>query len=217
MQYLRLLSVTFLSTLVITGCHHTPELAAPPPQAQAPIVTTLPPIPPLAFPDVQIEKPKPKPPVVQAVVVPPPPKKHIGRIYHHRVVHKPETDIAANETPSPAAQPVGTPSAAAVPAGTAQPADTATEPSSAATVLGQLSADDATVNPNQNRQTEDLIERTEVRLKRLSRSQQARHKEAILQVDSFLTQARQAFAMNDLVGASTLANKAKILLDELLK
>jgi hypothetical protein len=217
MQYLRLLSVTFLSTLVITGCHHAPELAAPPPQAQAPIVATLPPIPPLAFPDVQIEKPKPKPPVVQAAVVPPPPKKHIGKSYHHRVIHKPESETAENGTPASPAQPVVTPSTTTAPAGTAQPADAATEPSSAAAVLGQLSADDATVNPNQNRQTEHLIERTEVRLKRLSRSQQSHHKEAIVQVESFLTQAKQAFAMNDVVGASTLANKAKILLDELLK
>lgn len=90
-------------------------------------------------------------------------------------------------------------------------------PETGASVLGQLSADDAAVNPHENVQTERLIEYTEARLKKLSSAQQSRHKEAIAQVSSFLAQAKQAWGMNDIVGAQTLANKAKILLDELLK
>ena len=83
-------------------------------------------------------------------------------------------------------------------------------------MLGQLSAaDDA--SPSQNVQTKQLIEETESRLKQISAEQQSKHKEDIVQVTSFLTQAKQAWEMNDLVGAQTLANKAKILLDELLK
>ena len=197
MRHLRLLSVFLLSTFVITGCHHKLEQAAPPPQAQAPIVSTLPPMPPLTFPDVQLEKPKPPAPVVQAVVTPPPVKKHRGRVRHRRAVHKTEAETAANEPPT---------------AGSA-----ASAPAAGASVLGQLSADDAAVNPHENVQTKHLIDRTEARLKRLSKTQQARHKEAIAQIQSFLAQANQAWAMNDVVGATTLANKAKILLDELLK
>ncbi len=206
MRHLRLLSVFLLSTFVITGCHHRTEQAAPPPQAQAPIVSTLPPVPPLTFPDVQLEKPKPAPPVLQAVVTPPPVKKHTGRIHHRRAVHKTESETAANEAPT----------AGSAATGTTTP-DAGTAPATGASVLGQLSADDATMNPHENVQTKHLIDRTEARLKRLSRTQRARHKEAIAQVESFLVQANQAWAMNDVVGATTLANKAKILMDELLK
>ncbi len=83
-------------------------------------------------------------------------------------------------------------------------------------MLGKLSADDATANPHENAQTKRLIQHTEDRLKKIPSSQQATHKEAVAQVSSFLAQAKQAWAMNDLVGAQTLANKAKILLDELM-
>ena len=62
-----------------------------------------------------------------------------------------------------------------------------------------------------------LIDSTEIQLKKLSTQQQAAHKDAIAQVNSFLVQARQALSTNDVVGAQTLANKAKILIDELLK
>ncbi|MEO6830495.1 MAG: hypothetical protein ABI164_11855 [Acidobacteriaceae bacterium] len=212
MRYLRLFVVLFLSTLVITGCHRRPERAVPPPQAQAPIVTTLPPIPPLTFPDVQLVKPKPPAPVVEVVTTPPPPRKHAKRVRHHRTIHRAESDLASNE---PAMAGPGAHSADAQPSDS--PSNSATLGSSGSSVLGQLSADDATVNPHQNVQTQHLIEHTEVRLKRLSRSQQSRHKDAVVQVESFLEQAKQAWTMNDIVGATTLANKAKILLDELSK
>jgi|GEM_PF-5399200 len=195
MRYLRLLSVSLLSILVITGCHHKPvQAAAPSHQAQAPIVSTLPPVPPLAFPNVELNKAKPSAPVVQAETPPPPKKKNTGRMHRRRRVHKTETETesAANQPP-------------------------AASPPTAAAVLGQLSADDATASPHENETTEHLIESTEKRLKTLSQAQQARHKDAIAQVESFLTQAKQAWGMNDVVGATTLANKAKILLDELLK
>ena len=197
MRYLRLFSVLFLSTFVITGCHHKPPQAAPPLQAQAPIVTTLPPIPPLTFPDVQIAKPAPPPPVMQTVAATPPPKKHPKHVHHYHAVHKADAEVASSE-PSSAAPP-------------------AAAPANGASVLGQLSADDATADPHLNVQTGHLIEQTEDRLKKISRPQRARHKEAIAQVQSFLSQAKQARAMNDVVGATTLVNKAKILLDELLK
>ena len=193
MRYLRLLSVSLLSTFVITGCHHKPVQVAPTRhEAQAPIVTTLPPVPPLAFPNVELPKPKPTPPVVHTEAPPPPKKKNTAKIHRRKRVHKPETTRAANQPP-PAAPPT------------------------AAAVLGQLSADDATANPHQNEDTEHLIEITEKRLNKLPRVEQARHKDAIVQVKSFLSQAKQAWGMNDVVGATTLANKAKILLDEMLK
>ncbi len=194
MRYLRLFSVSFLLAFTITGCHRKQEQVLPPPQAQAPIVSTLPPMPPLTFPDVQLAKPESATPVVQAAPPEsvPPPAKHVR---HHRARHKTDTGTAATEsTPNPA------PAAA-----------------SGATALGQLSADDAAVSPDQTAQTEHLIQSLESRLKKMPKSQQAKHKEDIAQANSFLAQAKQAWTMNDRVGAQTLANKAKILLDELSK
>lgn len=201
MRYLRLFSVLFLSAFAITGCHRRRAQVLPPHQAQAPIVTTLPPIPPLTFPDVEVAKPKPVTPVVPVVAPEPPPPKKTERVHHRRTRHKaePETTAAASTDNS------------------SSPASENSQPVSAASALGQLSADDATVNPHQNVQTQSLIEETESRLKKISSAQQAAHKDDIVQVSSFLTQAKQALGMNDIVGAQTLANKAKILLDELLK
>ncbi len=208
MRFLRLFSVLLLSTFAVTGCHHRQERAAPPPQAQAPIVTTLPPIPPLTFPDVQLNKPKPAAPVVQPVVPPPEPKVPAPRTRHRHVKHKVDPDgTAAATATSPGTSTSTTPEAPAP----------ATKPTSGAAALGQLSADDATTGSHQNVQTEQLIKDTEDRLSKIPNVQDATQKEAIAQVSSFLTQAKQALGMNDVVGAQTLANKAKILLDELLK
>jgi len=202
MRYLRLFSVLLLLSLAVTGCHRRQARVVPPAQAQAPIVTTLPPIPPLTFPDVQLNKPEPAKPVAQAPAPPtePPKKPHTERVHRHHPVHKTETETSGVS----AAKPTGTDSGSVLPE------------KSPASMLGQLSAaDDA--SPSQNVQTKQLIEETESRLKQISAEQQSKHKEDIVQVTSFLTQAKQAWEMNDLVGAQTLANKAKILLDELLK
>lgn len=211
MRFLRLFSALLLSTLAITGCHHKQERVAPPPQAQAPIVTTLPPIPPLTFPDVQLNKPKPAAPAVHPVVTPPAPEPHKPRIRHRHAAHKIEPDDAAVSTPATAA------SSATTPANTPEMEVPATKPTTGAAALGQLSADDAASGPHQNVQTEQLIKDTEDRLSKIPNVQQTTQKEAIAQVSSFLKQAKQALGMNDVVGAQTLANKAKILLDELLK
>lgn len=83
--------------------------------------------------------------------------------------------------------------------------------------MGQLSAEDATATPADAAQTQRLINATQTKLQKLSTKQQKEHKDAVAQVASFLSQARQALSMNDVVGAQTLANKAKILVDELSK
>jgi hypothetical protein len=212
MRYLRLFSALLLSTFAITGCHRRRAQVLPPPQAQAPIVATLPPIPPLTFPDVQIAKPKPPPTIVHVAPPPPPPKIHKERVHHHRSARKAE--IAAAEPPDSttiAARPYPESSKAA------DSASSTPAVGNGASVLGQLSADDPTATPHENLQTKGLIEYTEDRLKKIPHTEKAEHKDAIAQVTSFLAQAKQALGMNDVVGAQTLANKAKILLDELLK
>jgi hypothetical protein len=195
MRYWRLLCVSFLLLFSIAGCHRKPERALPPPHAQAPIISTMPPLPPLALKAVQLEQPKPAPPVAPAPVVIPPPKKRTAKVRHRR--SKSESESEATES---------------------RPATGGDVPSAPpAALIGQLSADDATATPTEAVQTKHLIDSTEARLKKLSKKQQADHKDSVAQVNSFLVQARQALSMNDVIGAQTLANKAKILVDELSK
>jgi hypothetical protein len=128
------------------------------------------------------------------VGTPPPPPKPVAKVHHRRTTTKAKAENEPAVTPNTPAH--ATP---------------------AATIIGQLSADDATTTPSATAQTQHLITLTENKLKKLSTRQQTDHKDAVAQVDSFLSQARQALSMNDVVGAQTLANKAKILVDELSK
>lgn len=193
MKYLRLFTVSFLLTIAITGCHRRSVQVLPPVQAQAPIVSTLPPMPPLIVPSAQAGEPEPAVKIAPPTTPATPKKNRTAKVHHHRSAHKPETATAST-----------TPVASTTSATNGSP-------------IGPLSADDAVANPKQSEQTEHLIQTTEDRLKKISAGEQAAHKDAIAQVQSFLTQAQQALSMNDMVGAQTLANKAKILLDELLK
>lgn len=189
MRYLLRFSVLLLSALLITGCHHRRKAPLPPPQAEAPIITKLPPMPPLTFPNVQIEKPKPVIPLIPTPVAEPTQEKAPT---HHRRVQRRKEPVPAEPTP-------------------------AEDEVKGTAVLGQLSTEDPTASPHQDETTRQLIESTEDRFKKVPASERAQHKEALTQIESFLSQARQAWSMNDMVGAQTLANKAKIMLDELLK
>ncbi|MGC1782840.1 MAG: hypothetical protein WA708_10000 [Acidobacteriaceae bacterium] len=209
MRYLRLFSVSFLLTIAIAGCHRRQVRVVPQPQAQAPIVATLPPMPPLTLQDVELAKAAPAKPAPPQVHPETTQKKQVARKHHRRNMHKPEMErpesgeagsAATNSEPTGSAPSAGSP---------------ATVPKTA--VLGQLSADDAAAGPDQKEQTRRIIQHTENRLKKLSSAERTKHMNDIAQVDSFLKQAEQAWNMNDLVGAQTLANKAKILMDDLSK
>ena len=209
MRYWRLFVVSLLLTLPIAGCHHKAERAVPPSQAQAPTVIEAPVLPPLTLKPVILAQYEPPPPTEPPPVVATPAKKHVTKTHRrHPVTPAASADSESTDAKAPAA----TGSTASGPATAANPA---AAPGTA--VIGQLSADDATATPSDVAQAKHLIDATENELKKLSPKQQADHKDAIVQVDSFLSQARQALNMNDVVGAQTLANKAKILLDEISK
>lgn len=191
MRYWRLFFVSFLLTFAIAGCHRKVERAMPPPQAQAPAIIPLPTLPPLIVEPVLLAQSAPVPAAPPAEA--PPPTKHAAKVHHRRMSTKAETE-GESATHASAAS---------------------TAP--ATTIIGQLSADDAAATPSDVAQTKHLIDATENKLKKLSTKQQTEHKDAVAQVASFLSQARQALNMNDVVGAQTLANKAKILVDELSK
>lgn len=194
MRHLLRFSVLLLLSLAIAGCHHRRKAVLPPRQAEAPIVTKLPPIPPLTVPNVQLGKPEPPAPVVPFPPVELP--KVVKAPAHHRRPIRHRSEAAEDNT---------------------KPSVPSKDEVSGAEVLGPLSTGDAATNPHQDEATQHLIESTEDRLGKVSKSQRSHHKEALAQIQSFLSQAQQAWAMNDMVGAQTLANKAKIMLDELLK
>jgi hypothetical protein len=205
MRYWRLTFVSFLLTFSIAGCHRKVERALPPPHAQAPIVSTMPAMPPLTLNPVILVQSQPTPAAAPPPVVAAPPKKQAAKVRHHHTTPKTETDGESAETKPPAG------SATAPTAPSTPPA------TPAAAIIGQLSADDSAATPTDAAQTKRLIDSTEKQLKKLSTQQQTEHKDAVAQVESFLAQARQALSTNDVVGAQTLANKAKILVDELSK
>jgi hypothetical protein len=149
-------------------------------------------LPPLASEPVILAGSTPGQAAPPPVETPPPAPKSLAKVRHRRTTTKARAESEPAETPNPRAH--ATP---------------------ATTIIGQLSADDATTTPSGTAQTQQLITVTENKLKKLSTRQQTDHKDAVSQVSSFLSQARQALSMNDVVGAQTLANKAKILVEEL--
>lgn len=196
MKCLRLLFVLLLLSLTVTGCHRKLEPVVPPPQAQTPIISTMPPLPGPPVSPVALNEPKPPAPVVAAAPPPAPPKKH-ARSLHRRTSKTVVNDNAGDSGTSKK-------EAAAARSGSASP-------------IGQLSAEDTNVNPREAEQTRRLIETIRKRIKHLSSSEQAARKDDIAAINAFLAQAKQALNSNDLVGAETLANKAKIVMEELLK
>ena len=198
MKYLRLFYVSFLLGFAITGCHKKVEPVIPPPQAQIPIISTMPSLPPAQVSTVKLAEPSPPPSTIAAAPAPKSVKKRV-RIHPRRTPSKTDTSSAAPATSANIA------------------AETAAAEGSTASPIGQLSAEDTNINPKLAEQTRRLIEATRKRVKHLSSVQQEGRKQDIAAINAFLVQAKQALNSNDLVGAQTLAKKAKILLDELLK
>lgn len=83
--------------------------------------------------------------------------------------------------------------------------------------MGQLSAGDSSTNPALREQTVKLIATTEGRLSAVNSSIASNKHDTISQIQGFLAQAKKALDINDLQGAQTLATKAKILVDEMLR
>ncbi len=176
------------------GCSrlHLPFRKSTPHQAQAPVVQPKPVTPaPVVAPAPVVPAPAPPAPVLAPETVPttPKPKKTHVRTHHAKLPKKIVTDSA---TPANGA-------------------------SAASSPIGLLSAGDSSENPDLRQQTLVLIASAERRLKTVNATIAASKRTTIAQIHLFLTQARQALAINDLQGANTLATKAKILVDELLK
>ena len=149
-------------------------------------------LPPLAPPDVANIPPPPN--------APPPPAETIPT--------KPTQE--APTPPLPVQKPV-TKKKKPKPADTTEQAAN-TSPSPEVSAIGQLSSGDPA---DLRRQTEDSIAAIEQGLKNINRSLDDQEKKTADHIREFIKEARTALNSGDVDGAHTLADKAKVLLNEL--
>jgi len=204
----------------IVGCAPKNTKTAPPAQAQAPAIAAgkagamYPP--PLTESQTQTEPaaPEPAPVVAKAEPAPTPPP-----------APPPSTKKSTSHKPKPsAAKPAGSESGSteAATSGTGAAAGETTnvaasgEPA-AASPIGQLTPGDTPEQAQKGKETGDLISKTEDGLNSIKRPLSAQEQETVNQIKAFLAKAKTALTNQDFDGASVLATKAKVLLDELNK
>lgn len=199
-------AVITVLVLSLSGCPNKAKTTQPP-EAEAPVlppanmvhIPTLPALPPPSLRDVAVatETPENPEPV------------HPRRTTHH----KPAAPVKPTATVDTAAQ--TTDKAAPLP----QSVQTQAANGTAADVspIGQLSSGGTDASSQGHQDVERLITETENGLNSIKRSLNSAEQETSTQIKTFLTKAREHLADNDLDGAKTLANKAKVLLEELTK
>jgi hypothetical protein len=83
--------------------------------------------------------------------------------------------------------------------------------------IGQLTTGDSAVSERNKHETSDMISETQQGLAGIKRPLSNDEKVTATQINTYLSQAKQALDNGDPEGAHTLATKAKLLLDELTK
>jgi hypothetical protein len=148
------------------------------------------------------------PPIVEPLPSPPPPSP---TDLPPPVVTSPNQTSTSTTNTQPQPQPPAKPS----PAHRKPPArnsQLALNGSPGVSAIGQLSSGEPA---DLRQQTENSIATTERGLNGITRSLSGQEKKTAAQIREFLKQARVALASGDTDGASTLAEKAKVLLGEL--
>lgn len=136
-----------------------------------------------------------------------------------QVVTAPEPPAAAEEKPESAPEPPPKPEPKRrvrhykpAPKDTSPPTTDVAENSVPA--IGQLSSGDP---PNLRLQTQNSIDNTERQLAGIKGNLSDQDKHTIEHIKEFLKQAKQALASGDVDGANTLAQKAQVLLAEVVR
>ena len=201
MKGLRIRLSCALLVVLCTGCPL--RKSSPPQQAQAPPLQTgngtLTPrktSQPQEKSSSPLASPLP-PPSAQTVPLPPPALKKV----RHRV-----------KTPKPVEAP---PPAVTAPATVAT--QTVAGQGETASPIGQLTTGDSALGERTKHETADLIGATQQGLNGIKRSLSTDERVTAMQIRTFLKQAQQALESGDADGGHTLATKAKLLLDELIK
>jgi hypothetical protein len=208
MRAAKLCTLWALFAIFCTSCSH--KTSSPAQQAQAPPLQTGKGT--LSSPDDTQQQEKPAtplasplpPPSAQNVPLPPPPPPKKVR---HRVKPTPAKPAeTAQGSGSASSQPASSGSQASAQAalGTASP-------------IGQLTTGDSATGEKTKRQTTDLMGETQQGLNGIKRTLSEEEKATAAQIRNYLKQAQQALDTGDTDGAHLLAEKAKTLLDELIK
>jgi len=156
--------------------------------------------------------PPPLPPVQDPVALVTPPFLEHPPMIEPPVVRMPPTPIAAaashprRERRHPAVKPAPEP----VQVASAEP------PPAEETAIGALTSG-GEANPRSQQEAADMIAANEKRLNGLPTQIAEEQKAQISKVKNFQRQAQEALSSGDVEGAKTLATKAKLLLDDLLK
>jgi outer membrane biosynthesis protein TonB len=188
-----LMGTLLAAALTLPGCKKK-KPAVPPPQATAPTITE-----PETAPAPETTKPQPE---VAPPAVPPQPTAEKPK---PRPRPKPRTKITKKEPVKPAPKPAEKPAHTVVSEGGTQPA-----PGS------QLSipADSTT---QQKLNTAQLLDATDRNLRSITRQLSPDEQRTIEHIRSFVAQSRQATLDGDTERAYTLALKAHLLSDEIVK
>lgn len=200
------IAVTVLFLTFLSGCEKKTK-TTPPPQAQAPVLPTskmvhvpeLPPLPPPSQRDVAVANTEPENPEPARP--------------HRTTRHKP--------SPAKPTAPADAGSQSAEKSGQTTQNQVAANPSTSAasdvSPIGQLSSSGDAGSSQGRGDIEKLINDTENGLNRIKRTLSSEEQLTSTQIKTFLAKSKQALADNDLDGAQTLAQKAKVLLEELTK
>ncbi len=208
--------VATLACILATGCAHFGHHKTVTPPPQPPPATNVDangnPLPP---PKPAVQTPPPAPPPAPAPEPAPAEDTNAAQpVHHHKAKPSPATPLDQSSTATPAPTTGGeTPKPAETPATTVAHND---QPEGASPI-GQLSAGDEENSGALRTQTLDLLASNDRHLHSIHRSLSTDEQHTVAQVKKFQQQARQALAGQDLHAANTLATKAKLLLDELLK
>ncbi len=212
-------AVAALLVLFLAGCTPNNTKTAPPPQAQAPSISAgkagamYPP--PLTQSQTETE-PTPAPAPVVATTepapAPPPPPPTATK----KTTHKPKPSAA-----KPAGSETGSTQTAGPETATGASNETtdvaANAEPAASSPIGQLTPADTPEQAQKEKDTNDLIAKTEDGLNSMKRPFSTPEQETVIQIKAFLAKAKTALSNDDIDGAFILATKAKVLLDELNK
>jgi outer membrane biosynthesis protein TonB len=217
--------VTALILTLTQGCVQKKAKVKPAPQAQAPATEQSGALYPPPFPEKTETPPVvPEPTTPDVVPAPKPvpqkkPPTHKKPNPSNSSTTKAKPSAAKPVATAPATSDASTGAPAVQPpapeaAGTQQAASV--EPS-AVSPIGQLSSGEGGAGSQKRHETSDMINNTEQGLNNIKRNLSATEQETAAQIRAYLKQAKKALTVDDLDGASTLATKAKVLLEELTK
>ena len=206
-----------VGALVLVGCATTvkPVVSYPdaaPPPAPQPLSASLPP--PVEVPALAVPPPTPEePPVTGTVPMPPSATRRTVRTPPRAPAVERPVAPAAPVAPAPA--PPSAPQVASVPPAPAPPVAAVTPPATVPVLAPQLSAEE---EDRLTQKARSQIEGAEKVLSQIEKGRLRRTDQSTLAtVLDFLAKAREAMAGRDYQRAATLADKARVLAEDLTR